>query len=240
MLATPSFPETAQFSQAPLLATGEVRPGEPLPGGLRCSPEATLPEFTLDPLTSSPGRRPSGARLYHRGSVFAEPARLRMDRAHAWRLMASAEALERDTRVPGQARRLSEAHRPRRAPRAAAALLQLPRRDLLPELRGDRPRRRVLRRDGAESNSPAGGRRHHLDAAPQGRRPASPAACTGSGSTVAVQTSNSYTFNAPGSSSITQLAPAPQPKPRQTAAFEADAKFRRETSIPLTIEPQPV
>src|SRR3954471_13871603 len=57
---------------------------------------------TLDPLTSSPGRRPSGARLYHRGSIFAEPACVRMDRAHAWRLMASAEALERDTREPGK------------------------------------------------------------------------------------------------------------------------------------------
>ena len=61
-----------------------------------------MPEFTLDPLTSSPGRRPSGARLYHRGSIFAEPVRCRMDRAHAWRLMASAEALERDTREPGK------------------------------------------------------------------------------------------------------------------------------------------
>jgi hypothetical protein len=61
-----------------------------------------VPEFTIDPLASSPGRRPSGARLYHRGSVFAEPARCRMDRAHAWRLLAHAEALERDTREPGK------------------------------------------------------------------------------------------------------------------------------------------
>ena len=37
-LATTSFPEIATFSQAPILATGEVRPGQPLPGGLRCNP----------------------------------------------------------------------------------------------------------------------------------------------------------------------------------------------------------
>src|SRR3954454_13477444 len=73
-----------------------------LRAGCAAARRQTLPEFTLDPLTSSPGRRPSGARLYHRGSVFAEPVRCRMDRAHAWKLMAHAEALERDTRCPGK------------------------------------------------------------------------------------------------------------------------------------------
>ena len=51
------------------------------------------------------GRRPSGARLYHRGSRFvAAPysnERRRLDRAHAWRIIACAEALDAATRAKG-------------------------------------------------------------------------------------------------------------------------------------------
>jgi DNA-binding transcriptional regulator YhcF (GntR family) len=61
-----------------------------------------LPAFTPDELLSNPGRRPSGARLYHRGSIFSEPVCCRIDRAQAWRLIADAEALDRATRQPGQ------------------------------------------------------------------------------------------------------------------------------------------
>lgn len=50
----------------------------------------------------TPGRRPSGARLYHRNSRFGEPERRRLDRAHVWKIMACAEALERRTRGKGQ------------------------------------------------------------------------------------------------------------------------------------------
>src|SRR3954452_12861638 len=64
--------------------------------------EALLPAFTPDFLLSNPGRRPSGARLYHRGSIFSEPVRCRIDRAQAWRLIEAAETLNRATRQPGQ------------------------------------------------------------------------------------------------------------------------------------------
>jgi hypothetical protein len=52
--------------------------------------------------TGAIGRRPSGARLYHRGSRFGDPERRRLDRTQVWRIMASAEALERRTRTKGQ------------------------------------------------------------------------------------------------------------------------------------------
>lgn len=174
-----------------------------------------MPEFTLDPLTSSPGRRPSGARLYHRGSVFAEPARCRMDRAHAWKLMASAEALERDTRCPGK----------------HGGCLKRTGLDVL---------RALLRsfysyRDGvcfpsyAEIARAAGCcvetvrvaiRRLEAAGIVSTLRRKVVASFTSAVHRVrfdvAVQTSNSYTFSMPGA--------APQPKP------EADTKFRHETS----------
>lgn len=59
-----------------------------------------MPAF-LDPVTGAVGRRASGAPLYRRGSQFGPPKRRRMDRAQAWRIMASAEALDRRTRAPG-------------------------------------------------------------------------------------------------------------------------------------------
>ena len=97
------LPRNREISQAPLACTGKVRPKSAASERVALQPRRPLvPEFTLDPLTAAPGRRPSGARLYHRGSVFSEPARCRMDRAHAWRLLAHAEALERDTRAPGK------------------------------------------------------------------------------------------------------------------------------------------
>jgi hypothetical protein len=51
---------------------------------------------------STPGRRPSGARLYHRGSRFGEPERRRLDRNLVARILFLAEALDRRTRAKGQ------------------------------------------------------------------------------------------------------------------------------------------
>jgi hypothetical protein len=56
----------------------------------------------LNAETGTVGRRPSGARLYHRGSRFGDPERRKLDRTQVWRIMASAEALERRTRTKGQ------------------------------------------------------------------------------------------------------------------------------------------
>ena len=48
------------------------------------------------------GRRPSGARLYHRGSRFGEPERRKLDRNLVARILYLAEALDRRTRGKGQ------------------------------------------------------------------------------------------------------------------------------------------
>lgn len=50
----------------------------------------------------TPGRRPSGAKLYHRGSRFGDPERRRIDRNLVARILFLAEALERRTRAKGQ------------------------------------------------------------------------------------------------------------------------------------------
>lgn len=51
---------------------------------------------------STPGRRPSGARLYHRNSRFGDPERRRLDRNVVARILYLAEALDRRTRGKGQ------------------------------------------------------------------------------------------------------------------------------------------
>ena len=55
-----------------------------------------------DAVTGTIGRRPSGARLYHRGSRFGEPERRKLDRNLVARILYLAEALERRTRGKGQ------------------------------------------------------------------------------------------------------------------------------------------
>jgi hypothetical protein len=55
-----------------------------------------------DAVTGTVGRRPSGARLYHRGSRFGEPERRRLDRTLVHRILWLAEALDRRTRAKGQ------------------------------------------------------------------------------------------------------------------------------------------
>jgi DNA-binding MarR family transcriptional regulator len=57
---------------------------------------------TLDPLTGTVGRRPSGARLFHRGSRFGPPEGRKLDRNLVARLLFLAEALDRRTRGPRQ------------------------------------------------------------------------------------------------------------------------------------------
>jgi hypothetical protein len=66
--------------------------------------EALLPAITLsvDPVTGAVGRRPSGARLYHRGSKFGPPERRRLDRNLVARILFLAEALDRRTRTKRQ------------------------------------------------------------------------------------------------------------------------------------------
>lgn len=182
----------------------------------------------LDPLASSPGRRPSGARLYHRGSIFAEPARCRMDRALAWRLLASAEALDRATRTKGQhggclkrtgldvLRALLRAFYsyrdgtcfPSHAAIAAAAgccvetvrkaIRRLEAAGFISTLR-----RKVV------ASFVSHIRRVRFD--------------------VAVQTSNSYTFSLPGDGN--QPASIDAVSPAGTAGKEPDAKFQHETGL---------
>ena len=55
-----------------------------------------------DTETCTIGRRPSGARLYHRGSRFGEPGRRRLDRNLVARILYLAEVLDRRTRGKGQ------------------------------------------------------------------------------------------------------------------------------------------
>jgi predicted RNA binding protein with dsRBD fold (UPF0201 family) len=61
-----------------------------------------FPDLSIDPVTGTIGRRPSGARLYHRGSRFGPPARRKLDRNLIARIIFSAEALDRRTRGKGQ------------------------------------------------------------------------------------------------------------------------------------------
>ena len=56
----------------------------------------------FDAVTGTIGRRPSGARLYHRGSRFGEPERRKLDRNLVARILYLAEALEHRTRGKGQ------------------------------------------------------------------------------------------------------------------------------------------
>ncbi|HEY5930616.1 MAG TPA: helix-turn-helix domain-containing protein [Burkholderiales bacterium] len=55
-----------------------------------------------DIVTGTIGRRPSGARLYHRNSRFGEPERRKLDRNLVARILFLAEALDRRTRAKGQ------------------------------------------------------------------------------------------------------------------------------------------
>src|SRR3954462_2801516 len=59
----------------------------------------TLP---IDPVPGAVGRRPSGARLYHRNSRFGPPERRPIDRNMRVRLFYLAPALDRGTRQPRQ------------------------------------------------------------------------------------------------------------------------------------------
>ena len=62
-----------------------------------------MPAFSSlpNPVTGTIGRRPSGAPLYRRGSVFGEPARRQLDRNLVAKILFLAEALDRRTRGKG-------------------------------------------------------------------------------------------------------------------------------------------
>jgi hypothetical protein len=61
-----------------------------------------ISNYLLNADTGTVGRRPSGARLYHRGSRFGPPEARRLDRTQVHRIMWLAEALDRRTRAKGQ------------------------------------------------------------------------------------------------------------------------------------------
>src|SRR4051812_11583441 len=103
-MAVVSFPETVNFRKPRFLATGAMCPGETASGRVLLHPtEALLPAFpTLDPVTGAIGRRPSGARLYHRNSRFGPPECRPIERNMRVRLLHLAKALDHRTRQPGQ------------------------------------------------------------------------------------------------------------------------------------------
>jgi len=73
------------------------------PAGAAQHQGEALPRIDIiDDITGTIGRRPSGARLYHRGSRFGEPERRKLDRNLVARILYLAEALERRTRTKGQ------------------------------------------------------------------------------------------------------------------------------------------
>ena len=57
--------------------------------------------LSVDPVTGTVGKRPSGARLYHRGSRFGPPERRKLDRNVRVRILYLAIALDRRTREKG-------------------------------------------------------------------------------------------------------------------------------------------
>ena len=62
-----------------------------------------MPAFPIsDPVVGSIGRRPSGARLYHRGSQFGPLQGRKLDRNLVAKILFLAEALDRRTRAPRQ------------------------------------------------------------------------------------------------------------------------------------------
>jgi hypothetical protein len=61
-----------------------------------------IQNYLLNADTGTVGRRSSGARLYHRGSRFGDPERRRLDRNLVHRILFLAEALDRRTRGKGQ------------------------------------------------------------------------------------------------------------------------------------------
>ena len=63
---------------------------------------AAITALSIDPVTGTVGRRPSGAPLYHRGSVFDPPSRCQLDRNLVAKILFLAEALDRRTRGPRQ------------------------------------------------------------------------------------------------------------------------------------------
>ena len=74
------------------------------PRGCCSAPGEALPSIASlsDAVTGTIGRRPSGARLYHRGSRFGDPERRKLDRNLVARILWLAEALDRRTRGKGQ------------------------------------------------------------------------------------------------------------------------------------------
>jgi len=74
-----------------------------LPAGAAQHQGEALPRIDIiDEITGTIGRRPSGARLYHRGSRFGPPERRKLDRNLIARILFLAEALDRRTRFKGQ------------------------------------------------------------------------------------------------------------------------------------------
>ena len=192
-----------------------------------------------DAETGTIGRRPSGARLYHRGSRFGEPERRKLDRNLVARILFLAEALDRRTRGKGQhggllkakgldvlralLRRLLQLSRPgsasramRRSPRPPAAASRRCARSCArwrPPASSQTIRRKVV------VSFVSRARRERFD--------------------FAVQTSNSYVFNLPIADRRAAWRSRAAAVRRQsdcrsnTAAVLPDAKFRHETSLEI-------
>ena len=136
LLAETSFPYLEPDFKRRFRATGGVCPeGRRFPGGCCSAPGEALPAISnlSDADTGTIGRRPSGARLYHRGSRFGDPERRKLDRNLVARILFLAEALDRRTRGKGQHGGLLKAKGLDVLRALLRRLLQLSHRGVLPE-----------------------------------------------------------------------------------------------------------
>ena len=177
------------------------------------------------------GRRPSGARLYHRNSRFGGPERRKLDRNLVARILWLAEALERRTRGKGQhggllkekglavlrallrgfySYRTGECFPSHEAIAKAAGCCVETVRKKLRALEATGIIQTIRRKVVASFTSRA--HRVRFD--------------------VAVQTSNSYVFNVPIADRREHGDVAlPLLKPQQSCGSEADTKLRHETGL---------
>jgi hypothetical protein len=188
----------------------------------------------LDAETGTIGRRPSGARLYHRNSRFGDPERRKLDRNLVARILYLAEALDRRTRGRGQHGGLLKA----KGLDVLRALLRgfysyrtgecFPSHEAIAQAAGccvETVRRKLRALEAAGIVQTI--RRKIVVSVSRARRERYD---------FAVQTSNSYLFNVPiadrrehGDLALLLLAG----KAPETGGFLPDAKFRHETGLPI-------
>src|SRR4051794_29170677 len=103
-LATPSFPETANFRKPRFLPRAKCAPGKVLPGGLRCNPGGNMrPIFAVLPaLPGFPSPQPRAPWPVWRGSVAGPVRFVPISQKTAARLWHAARRWDRETRQLGQ------------------------------------------------------------------------------------------------------------------------------------------